>query len=316
MTDAHDFPFAVTAPDSVDVRPVTLIPHDNAAGRSLTAVIAILTFLACLCAGGAVWLAASTAAWRSDVAREITIQIKPHMGGDVDAETARVLDIVGQSSAIASARAPSREETEKMLAPWLGSGLDLSQLPIPRLVTATLSSRADSAALAALRAQIAMNAADVAFDDHAVWVSHLTGVGRSLTLLAGFLFVLVVAAIAIAIAFATRAAMAGAREIVEVLHFVGASDGFITQNFQRYFFLVSARGTGVGGAAALFMFLAGEGFAHRGDSADGAAMTVLLGSFHLPLAGYLAILGVCVALVAMAGLFSRRVAAAQLRVFY
>lgn len=316
MTDVYDFSSLAPAPAPADDRPVTLIPHDDAAGRSLTAVIAILTFLACLCAGGAVWLAAATAAWRSDVAREITIQIKSHAGGDADSETAKVLSVVALSPAVASAQAPSREETQRMLAPWLGSGLDLSLLPIPRLVIATLSSGADAAALDALRAQIALSAADAAFDDHAVWVSHLTGVGRSLTLLAGFLFALVVAAIAIAVAFATRAAMAGAREIVEVLHFVGASDGFITRNFQRYFFLVSVRGTGVGGTAALLMFLAGEAFAHRGDSQDGAAMTVLLGSFHLPLAGYLAILGVCAALVAMAALFSRRVAAAQLRVFY
>jgi cell division transport system permease protein len=302
-------------PDPGD-RSVPLIPHDNAAGRSLTAVVAILTFLACLCAGGAVWMAAATSAWRSDVAREITIQIKPHAGGDLDADTAKVVDVVSHSPIVSSVQAPSREETEKMLAPWLGSGLDLSQLPIPRLVTATLSASADPVALDALRAQVALTAVDAAFDDHAVWVNHLTGVGRSLTLLAGFLFALVVAAIAIAIAFATRAAMAGAREIVEVLHFVGASDGYITKHFQRYFFTLSAKGTGIGGAAALAMFLAAEAFAHRGDSADGAAMTVLLGSFHLPLMGYVAILGVCVALVAMAGLFSRRVAAEQLRVFY
>ena len=299
-----------------DARAVTLIPHDNAAGRSLTAVIAILTFLACLCAGGAVWLAAATSAWSTDVAREITIQIKPRAGADLDAETAKVLDVVGQSPAISSAQAPSREDTRKMLAPWLGSGLDLTQLPIPRLVTATLSRQADAAALDALRAQVMQAAPGAAFDDHAVWVSHITGVGRSLTLLAGLLFALVVAAIGIAVAFATRAAMAAAREIVEVLHFVGASDGYITRHFQRYFFLVSARGTGVGGVAALMMFLVAEGFAHRGDAADGAAMMVLLGSFHLPLAGYAAILGVCVALVAMAGVFSRRVAAAQLRVYY
>jgi cell division transport system permease protein len=302
--------------DDPDARTVTLIPHDNAAGRSLTAVIAILTFLACLCAGGAVWLAAATSAWGTDVAREITIQIRPHAGSDIDAQTARVLDVVGQSPAISSAQAPSREETQKMLAPWLGSGLDLAQLPIPRLVTATLARHADAAALDALRAQVAQVAADAAFDDHAVWVSHITGVGRSLTLVAAFLLVLVVAAIAIAIAFATRAAMAGAREIVEVLHFVGASDGFITRRFQRYFFVLTAKGAGVGGIAALMMFLVAEGFAHRGDSDDGAAMAVLLGSFHLPLAGYAAILGVCVALVAMAGVFSKRVAASQLRVFY
>ncbi len=299
-----------------DARPITLIPHDNAAGRSLMAVIAILTFLACLCAGGAVWFASATSAWGFDVAREITIQIKPHTGADIDAETAKVLTVVAQSPAISSAQAPSREATQKMLAPWLGSGLDLTVLPIPRLVTATLSRQADAAALDALRAQVAQAAANATFDDHVVWVSHITGAGRSLTLLAGLLFALVVAAIGIAIAFATRAAMAGAREIVEVLHFVGASDGYITRHFQRYFLLVSARGTGIGGVAALMMFLVAEGLAHRGDSGDGAAMAVLLGSLHLPLAGYVAIVGVCAALVAMAGVFSRRVAAAQLRVFY
>ena len=302
--------------EDLDARPVVLIPHDDAAGRSLTAVIAILTFLACLCAGGAVWLAGATSAWRADIAREITVQIKPRAGADAEAEVAKVLETLAASPAVSSARAQSREETQAMLAPWLGGGLDLGQLPIPRLVTARLQPGADPAAVEALRAQVTLAASDAAFDDHAVWIGHLTGVGRSLTLLAGLLFALVVAAIAIAVAFATRAAMAAAREIVEVLHFVGASDGYITRHFQRYFLLVSARGAGAGGAAALAMFLIGEALAHRGDAGEGAAMTMLLGSFHLPLAGYGAIVVVCVGLVAMAGLFSQRVASAQLRVFY
>jgi cell division transport system permease protein len=109
--------------------------------------------------------------------------------------------------------------------------------------------------------------------------------------------------------------MAGAREIVEVLHFVGASDGFITKHFQRYFFRLSAEGTSVGGGAAMLLFFVSGLVAARGAaSPESMAMTVLLGSFHLPLIGYAAILGVCVALVAMAGLFSRLVAAAHLRV--
>jgi cell division transport system permease protein len=125
----------------------------------------------------------------------------------------------------------------------------------------------------------------------------------------------VVAAIAIAVGFATRAAMAGAREIVEVLHFVGASDSFITRHFQRYFFRLSAEGTGVGGGVAILLFFLSELVAARNASSpDGAALTMLLGSFHLPLAGYAAILGVCGLLVLMAGLFSRLVATAHLRV--
>ena len=295
-------------------KPSALIPNDTVSGRALTAVIAILTFLACLCAGGGVLLAASTAAWRDAVSREITIQIRPKIGVDADAEVAKVMALVTASPAIASARAPGREETDKALEPWLGSGIDLSQLPIPRLVVATLATR-DPAPLAALREAIAAAAPEAAFDDHAVWLSHLSAVGRSLTLFATALFALVVAAIAIAVGFATRAAMAGAREIVEVLHFVGASDGFIVRHFQRYFFRLSAEGTGVGGAAAILLFLFSEAVAARNAATpDGAAMTVLIGSFHLPLAGYAAILGVCALLVLMAGLFSRLVASAHLRV--
>ncbi len=308
MTDAELTEGVVYTP------PATLIPHDTVSGRALAAVIAILTFLACLCAGGAVLLAASTAAWRDDVSREISVQVRPRAGVDVDAEVDKVLTLVSQSPAVASARALSRPETEQSLTPWLGSGLDLSELPIPRLVVARLASR-DAEPLADLRAKIEQAAPDAVFDDHALWLSHLSAVGRSLTLFAALLLGLVVAAIAIAVGFATRGAMAGAREIVEVLHFVGASDAFITKHFQRYFFRLSAEGTSVGGAVAMLMFFVSEVVASRGSaSPDGAAMTVLLGSFHLPLLGYAAILGVCVALVAMAGLFSRLVAAAHLRV--
>jgi cell division transport system permease protein len=303
--------------DSPGVAPageVKLIPHDTVSGRALTAVIAILSFLACLCAGGAVWLAASSAAWRADVAREITIQIRPRAGVDLDAEVNKVVMLASGSPAVSSVKALSRADTEKALAPWLGSGLDLSQLPIPRLVVATLATR-DPAALAPLRDEIAQAAPGAAFDDNSVWLGHLSAVGRSLTLFATLLLALVVAAIAIAIGFATRAAMAGAREIVEVLHFVGASDRFITRHFQRYFFRVSAEGTALGGAAAILMFLLAGLLAARGaNTPEGVAMSVLVGSFHLPLAGYAAILGVCVALAGMAGLFSRLVAAAHLRV--
>ena len=303
----------MSEPGVVYAKPVDLIPHDTVSGRALAAVIAILTFLACLCAGGAVMLAVSSAAWREEVSREITIQIPPRAGADAEAEVARVLAVVEASPAVALARAPAPAETNAALAPWLGSGLDLGQLPIPRLIIATLSSR-DPAALETLRADIAKASPGAVLDDHAVWLSHLSAVGRSLTLFAFALLALVVAAIAIAVGFATRGAMAGAREIVDVLHFVGASDAFITKHFQLYFIRLSAEGTSVGGGAAMGLFFVGGLVAARNSaSPDGAAWTVLVGSFHLPLVGYAAILGVCAALVVMAGLFSRVVASAHLR---
>ena len=46
---------------------------------------------------------------------------------------------------------------------------------------------------------------------------------------------LMIIAMATAIGFATRGAMAGNREIIEVLHFVGAEDRYIARQFQTHF---------------------------------------------------------------------------------
>ena len=66
--------------DSQLKRDMPLVPADSIAGRALVVVIAILTFLACLTAGGAILVGEASQAWRGDVARDVTIQIKPRAG--------------------------------------------------------------------------------------------------------------------------------------------------------------------------------------------------------------------------------------------
>ena len=65
---------------------------------------------------------------------------------------------------------------------------------------------------------------------------------------------LVLIATGLAVVFATRGAMAGNREVVEVLHFVGANDDFIARAFQRRFFRLGLRGGIIGSCLALAVF--------------------------------------------------------------
>jgi cell division transport system permease protein len=300
-------------PVDEDARASSLIPHDSVSGRALTVVIAILTFLACLTAGGAVLLADASAAWREDVSREITVQIKPGAETDADAAVEKALAVAKQSAAVASARALGRDETERSLAPWLGSGLDLSQLPIPRLVIVTLASR-DAGQIAELRDRIEQGVPGAVFDDNAVWLTHLSAAGRSLTLFAGLLFLLVVAAIAIAVGFATRAAMAGAREIVEVLHFVGASDRFIAAQFQRHFLNLGFRGSLAGGGAAALGFLIASLLSWWWKrSPGGAELAALFGAFSLDMLGYFALLAICIGVTLLTAYLSRWIVLRHLR---
>ena len=76
----------------------------------------------------------------------------------------------------------------------------------------------------------------------------------AIVVFAGALFALMIVAMGTAVGFATRGAMAGAREIIEVLHFVGAADSYIAGQFQEHFFRLGLRGAGIGGGAAAAFF--------------------------------------------------------------
>ena len=66
---------------------------------------------------------------------------------------------------------------------------------------------------------------------------------------------LVGAATVAVIVSATRSAMASNREIIEVLHYVGAQEHFISGEFERHFLGLGVRASLVGAVAAGLVFL-------------------------------------------------------------
>src|SRR6185436_4794457 len=70
-----------------------IVPKRSIAGRALVAVVAIMTFLASLTTGAVMLVRASAVEWQSDVAREVTIQVRPVEGTNLDAEVARAVEI-------------------------------------------------------------------------------------------------------------------------------------------------------------------------------------------------------------------------------
>src|SRR5882757_5379164 len=70
-----------------------IVPKRSIAGRALVAVVAIMTFLASLTTGAVMLVRASASEWQSEVAREVTIQVRPVQGRDLDADVARSSEI-------------------------------------------------------------------------------------------------------------------------------------------------------------------------------------------------------------------------------
>ena len=300
--------------DSQLKRDMPLVPANSIAGRALVVVIAILTVLACLTAGGAILVGEASQAWRGEVARDVTIQIKPRAGEDVDALVALAAETASRAPGVADAIAYTKAQSEAILAPWLGDGVDLGQLPIPRLIIVHMQpGHADD--LEPLRAALAAGAPAASLDDHRVWLSRLDVMAGAVVVFAAALFALMIVAMGTAVGFATRGAMAGAREIVEVLHFVGAADSYIAGQFQGHFLRLGLRGAGIGGgAAALFFAVASLASVLARRSAAGLEIAALFGAFRLGLPGYAAIGAVAGAIAFLTGLLSRKIVFRQLRV--
>ena len=114
-------------------REAAIVPADSISGRALMAVIAIMTFLAALTLGATVLVRSAAGEWQSAVAREVTIQIRPSEQRDIEADVRTPRARAG-TAGVAGVRAYSKEESAGLLEPWIGSGLALSDLPIPRMI--------------------------------------------------------------------------------------------------------------------------------------------------------------------------------------
>jgi len=292
-------------PDSQLKRDMPLIPPDSIAGRALVVVIAIMTLLACLSAGAALMIERASVSWRADIGKEITIQLKPEAGQDADAIASRVAAAAEKAPGVAEARAVSSAETARMLEPWLGGNIDISRLPVPRLVIVRMQA-GRGADLEPLRARVAALSVSASVDDHALWLSRLGTIASVTVSLAMAIFLLVLTAMTTAIGFATRGAVAENKPIIEVLHFVGASDRFIAEQFQAHFMQLGLRGAGIGGggAAALFL-LATLISAWWARSPGGAETAALFGAFSLSAIDYLVIAAISVGIAALTGYISR-----------
>jgi cell division transport system permease protein len=117
---------------------------------------------------------------------------------------------------------------------------------------------------------------------------------------------LIVVATVLAIVFATRGTMATNREIVDVLHFIGASNSFIAGEFQGRFLLIGFRGGIVGGLGAIAFFLLVAVFAgNAGPTNAGAEFSLLAGRFAIGYDGVAGIAAVVPVIAAMTAITSR-----------
>ncbi len=305
--DLYADPASARDPAAADA---PIVPAGSVTGRSLTLVIAIMCFFASLTAGAVYLMNQSASAWLRNVASEVTIQIEPRQGSDIEQtllRTKRFLDL-RNAEGVAQSRILSLNESRALLEPWLGSGALLEDLPIPRIIAVQLD-RSRAPDLDRIRRGLseALPNEKITIDDHRRWQQQIRAVTTSFALGGLGILLLVGAATTAIIVSATRSAMLSNREIVEVLHFIGATDRFIAREFEKHFLTLGIRAGLVGAAFAIAVFLTMPLLMQLfgGATVTGAELRRLIGTGSLDMPGYLLIGIVVVVIAALCMLTSR-----------
>jgi len=282
-----------------------LVPRQSISGRALIAVVAIMTFLVSLTTGAVILVGSSAREWQADVAREVTIQLLPAPGRDLDAAVEKAASVARAFAGIGEVRPYSKEESAKLLEPWLGTGLTLDELPVPRLIVVRIAPGA-APDISQLRRNLAEQVPGAVLDDHRGFIERMRAMAGTAVAAGVFVLILVIAATMLSVTFATRGAMATNKPVIEVLHFVGAKNGFIAGHFQRHFLMRGLQGGVLGGGVAVLLFaLAGVFSRWFAGSAAREQTSALFGSFAIGVGGYLAVVVQILLIAVVTALTSR-----------
>ncbi|MEQ8733608.1 MAG: FtsX-like permease family protein [Rhodospirillaceae bacterium] len=230
----------------------------DSASRFIPWLVAIMVFLGILSVSGVTVFDSILSGWSRSVTGTVTVQI-PALPASTEedaneARTARALDALTVLPNVESARALTDEEIDALLAPWLGEGAAASNLPLPDLIDVSLSD--DSAdAIENLKAAVAAVVPDAIIDDHRRWFEHLINLTEGFRTLTIGVAMVVTLALALTIIYATRASLAEFKEVISVLHFIGAKDMYVASQFAKRTLVAAAKGCAGGLTAGLIALI-------------------------------------------------------------
>lgn len=223
-----------------------LLPEAGAGGPALTAVIAVIAFLATLSLAGYLLVTSASQHWTRELRSALTIQIPGETQQAIKDRTAMAVRVLETTEGVVDFRVMPPEEAGQLLEPWLGENTVSAYFSVPAIIEVR-ANQALQQDITLLKSRMSAAAPGAIVNDHGAWKSRLVASVRSAQILAFSIFLLVILATCSIAIFAARAGLAANHEIVSILHLVGASDQFIAIQVQQRFLTLGLRGaiTGV-----------------------------------------------------------------------
>ena len=229
--------------------------------RLLPWIIGVMVYLAVLIFAGALLLANIAADWNREMTAGFTVQVPPAEGDAAEALEARVAavkKVLTETAGVGDVTVVSPEATARALEPWLGPNIEAQDLPLPRVIEARFAGR-PSVDMAALSGRLETAAPGAVVDSHEFWRNQIVSLVGGLETLAMIAIALIGFTAMAAVVFTTRSSVSIQRDVIEVLHLIGATDDYVAHEFQRQAFWISLSGSASGTVLAVTtLYLLGQ----------------------------------------------------------
>ncbi len=263
-------------------------------------------FLASLTAGGVYMVFHAANVWTNHISAEITVQVQPRAGDTGDEKTAEITRFLADQNGIKRVTPFTREQSLKLVEPWIGKSEVLKTFAIPRLIAVEID-RDNPPDISTLKKVLEAKYPGALLDDHGHWRNEIRRLTRLLELAGiGMLLLMAMATAAVIVAAATSA-LASNREIVSVLNFIGAEEKFIARQFEAHFLKVGIKAGIVGAGLASIVFLCMPYLTEGASSSVTSEVEIrrLVGAGTLDLGGYIVLLVVVIVVAGICKMTSR-----------
>jgi len=217
------------------------LPIDEGYSKTfLRVIVAVSVFLFAITLAGVLGINTMFENSKKQVVSNFTVQVLPLPDyEDSRKDLLNIVSFLEHYPDVTQVITLSDGELRALLEPWLGNNVDLEMLPIPKLLDVKIQNAKhfDYKELAVRLSEISPQAS---INDHNLWLTRLLKFINSLKTLAVTVLILVALATVAAIVYAVKTGLNVHREIIQILHIMGAADEYIAMNYVKQISLMSA----------------------------------------------------------------------------
>ncbi|MEM9468683.1 MAG: hypothetical protein AAF988_00815 [Pseudomonadota bacterium] len=227
--------------------------ENSSSNKFIKILIALMTILLVFAFSGAFVLNDIATSWSQGLEGKATIEIPAKdqngalLGSDIlRKQSADIENIIKESDFITQHDVLSEEALIERMEPWLGD-LDgssfIANAPLPIIHTISFNQQNSEFELKGLERSIQEIAPQARIDTHESWLNSILSLTNILNITAYVMIFLISITTIIAIIGSVRTRLSTYAEQLELLHLMGASDVYITKQFQHHMALLALKGS-------------------------------------------------------------------------